>query len=88
MLLPSDRVNANFRNYMDNFTDIDDGLYVEDDKLLSIVFNIISNKDEVLRSILNMFDESQGSAFCLSYKDKRGIVVGYCLGETYYWWLS
>ena len=29
-VLPSDHVNANFRNCMDNFTDIDDGgLYVE-----------------------------------------------------------
>ena len=45
-VLPSDHVNANFRNYMDNFTDIDDGLYVEDEELLSIVFNTIS-KDYV-----------------------------------------
>ena len=41
-ILPSDNVNATFRNYMDNFIDIDDGLYVEDEELLSIVFNIIS----------------------------------------------
>ena len=27
-VLSSDHVNANFRNYMDNFTDIDYGLYV------------------------------------------------------------
>ena len=52
-VLPSDPVNVNFRNFIDNFTDIDDGLYVEDDELLDIVFNIIS-KDVVLRSILNM----------------------------------
>jgi hypothetical protein len=44
---------------MDNFTDIDDGLYVEDEELLSIVFNIIS-KDVVLRSILNMVDDRLG----------------------------
>ena len=50
-VLPSDPVNVNFRNFIDNFTDIDDGLYVEDDELLDIVFNIIS-KDVVLRSIL------------------------------------
>ena len=31
-VLPSDHVNANFRNYMDNFTDIDDGLYVQDEE--------------------------------------------------------
>ena len=42
-------MNVNFRNFIDNFTDIDDGLYVEDEELLSIVFNIIS-KGVVLRS--------------------------------------
>jgi hypothetical protein len=31
-VLPSDHVNANFRNYMDNFTDVDDGLYVQDEE--------------------------------------------------------
>jgi hypothetical protein len=41
-VLPNDRVNANIRNYMDNFTDVDDGLYVEDDELLKIIINIIS----------------------------------------------
>ena len=54
-VLPSDPMNDNFRNFIDNFTDIDDGLYVEDDELLDIVFNIIS-KDVVLRNILNMVD--------------------------------
>ena len=39
-VLPSDPMNDNFRNFIDNFTDIDDGLYVEDDELLDIVFNI------------------------------------------------
>ena len=63
--LPSDNVNVNFRNYMDNFTDIDDGLYVEDEELLSIVFNIIS-KDVVLRSILNMVDDRLGKKAKLS----------------------
>ena len=58
-MLPSDHVNVNFRNYMDNFTDIDDGLYIEDEELLSIVFNIIS-KNVVLRSILNMVDDRLG----------------------------
>ncbi len=42
-------MNVNFRNFIDNFTDIDDGLYVEDEESLSIVFNIIS-KGVVLRS--------------------------------------
>jgi hypothetical protein len=55
-VLPVDPVNVNYRNFIDNFTDIDDGLYVEDEELLSIVFNIIS-KDVVLRSILNMVDD-------------------------------
>ena len=41
---------------MDNFTDIDEGFYVKDDELLSVVFNIIS-KDVVIRSILNMVDD-------------------------------
>ena len=41
---------------MDNFTDIDEGVYVKDDELLSVVFNIIS-KDVVIRSILNMVDD-------------------------------
>ena len=49
-------MNANLRNFIDNFTDIDDGLYVEDKELLSIVFNIIS-KDVVLHSILNLVDD-------------------------------
>jgi hypothetical protein len=40
-VLPIDPLNVNFRNFIDNFTDIDDGLYVEDEELLSIVFNII-----------------------------------------------
>ena len=58
-MLPSDRVNANFRNYyMDKITDVDEGLYVEDDELLSIVLKIIS-KDEVFRSILNMVDDDR-----------------------------
>ena len=61
----SDDVNVNFRNYMDNFIDIDDGLYVEDEELLSIVFNIIS-KDVVLRSILNMVDDRLGKKAKLS----------------------
>ena len=53
-VLPSDPVNVNFRNFIDNFTEIDDGLYVEDEEMLSIVFIIISNsKGVVLRSILN-----------------------------------
>ena len=51
-----DTVLLNFRNFIDNFTDIDDGLYVEDEELLSIVFNIIS-KDVVLHSILNLVDD-------------------------------
>ena len=59
-VLPSDPVNENFGNFLDNFTDIDDGLYVEDDELLGIVFNIIS-KDAVLRSILNMVDDRRVS---------------------------
>ena len=50
-ILPSDNANVTFCNYMDNFIDIDDGLFVEDEELLSIVFGIIS-KDVVLRSIL------------------------------------
>ena len=29
---PSDPMNVNFRNFIDNFTDIDDGLYVEDEE--------------------------------------------------------
>ena len=55
VLPTSDPVNVNFRNFIDNFTEIDDGLYVEDEEMLSIVFNIISNssKGVVLRSILN-----------------------------------
>ena len=54
-------VNVNFRNFIDNFTDIDDGLHVEDEELLSIVINIISNsKGVVLRSILNMVDDRLG----------------------------
>ena len=32
VLPSSDHVNANFRNNMDNFTDIDDGLYVQDEE--------------------------------------------------------
>ena len=40
-VLPIDPLNVNFRNFIDNFTDIDDGLYVQDEELLSIVFNII-----------------------------------------------
>ena len=55
-VLPSDPVNVNYRNFIDNFTDIDDGSYVEDEELLSIVFNIIS-KDVVLCSIFNMVDD-------------------------------
>ena len=47
-VLPSDPVNVNFRNFIDNFTEIDDGLYVEDEELLSIVFNIISNSKGVV----------------------------------------
>ena len=39
-VLPIDPLNVNFRNFIDNFTDIDEGLYVEDEELLSIVFNI------------------------------------------------
>ena len=31
-VLPSDPMNVNFRNFIDNFTDIDDGLYVEDEE--------------------------------------------------------
>ena len=69
-VLPSDRLNANFRNYMDNFTDIDDGLYVEDDELLSIVFNIIS-KDVVLRSIIfNMVDGKKAKVARFVYPRK------------------
>ena len=57
-VLPIDPLVANFRNFfIDNFTDIDDGLYVEDEDLLSIVFNIIISKDVVLRSILNLVDD-------------------------------
>ena len=67
-VLPIDPLNVNFRNFIDNFTDIDDGLYVEDEELLSIVFNIISNsKGVVLRSILNMVDDRLGKiSFCVS----------------------
>ena len=61
----SDPVNVNFRNFIDNFTDIDDGLYVEDEELLSIVFNI-NSKDVVLRSILNMVDDRLGKKAKLS----------------------
>ena len=57
-VLPSDPANDNFRNFIDNFTDID-GLYVGDEELLSIVFNIIS-KGVALRSILNMVDDRLG----------------------------
>jgi hypothetical protein len=60
-VLPSDPVNVNFRNFIDNYTKKDDGLYVQDEELLSIVFNIISNsKGVVLRSILNMVDDRLG----------------------------
>ena len=52
-------MNVNIRNFIDNFTGIDDGLYVEDEELLSILFNIIS-KDVVLCSILNMVDDRLG----------------------------
>ena len=31
-VLPIDPLNVNFRNFIDNFTDIDDGLYVEDEE--------------------------------------------------------
>ena len=67
-VLPIDPLNVNCRNYIDNFTDIDDGLYVEDEGLLSIVFNSISNsKGVVLRSILNMVDDRLGKiSFCVS----------------------
>ena len=64
-VLPIDPLNVNFRNYIDNFTDIDDGLYVEDEELLSIVFNIIS-KDVVLRSILNLVDDRSSKKVKLS----------------------
>ena len=40
-VLPIDPLNVNFRNFIDNFTDIDDGLYVEDEELLSFVFYFI-----------------------------------------------
>ena len=39
-VLPSDHVNANFRNYMDNFTDIDDGLYVKDEEYVEFWRNL------------------------------------------------
>ena len=64
-VLPIDPVNANLRNFIDNFTDIDDGLYVEDEVLLSIVFNIIS-KDVVLRSIRNLVDDRSSKKVKLS----------------------
>jgi len=32
-VLPCDPVNVNFHKFIDNFTDIDDGLYVEDEKI-------------------------------------------------------
>ena len=31
-VLPIDPFNVNFRNFIDNFTDIDDGLYVQDEE--------------------------------------------------------
>ena len=41
-VLPSDPVNVNFRNFIDNFTDIDDGLYV-DQKMMNclILYSIL-----------------------------------------------
>ena len=36
-ILPSDPVNVNFRNFIDNFTDIDDGLYVEDEQYVEFL---------------------------------------------------
>ena len=36
-----DRVNAYLRNYMDDFTDVDDnGLYLEDNELFNIFISI------------------------------------------------
>ena len=41
-VLPSDPVNINFRNFIDNFTDIDDGLYVEDEQYVEFLKAIIT----------------------------------------------
>ena len=69
-------MNVNFRNFIDNFNEIDDGLYVEDEELLSIVFNIISNsKGVVLRSILNMVDDRLGKKAVLCILERVTTVV-------------
>ena len=40
-VMSGDRVNASLRNYMDDFTDVDDnGLYLEDNELFNIFISI------------------------------------------------
>ena len=41
-VLPIDPLNVNFRNFIDNFTDIDDGLYVEDEQYVEFLKAIIT----------------------------------------------
>ena len=36
-VLPSDPVNVHFRNFIENFTDIDDGLYVQDEQFVEFL---------------------------------------------------